>query len=371
MAEYELSVTPNYVKDWKVSDALREIFQNAQDQSSVNGIECYSTYDASSKTLTVVNPNSWLDRKTLLLGHTSKESNDGDRTQVGQFGEGYKLACLVLLREGKHVAIKNECYNEVWEPYLKSSRRYNGETVLIFAINGRLSYKHFKDKPLSFVITGITQDEWQAYQDLNLKLSPPAANSLISTYYGDILLEEKYQGKIHVGSLFVGTVEGMQYGYNIKPGYLQIDRDRRILPDFDTRWTTSKMWADSGSEKVLQLIEEDAPDVSYLDPSELAKGNIGSQAFQSFISKYGEHAYPVSGNNEMEALAQVAPDYKPIIVSSIMSKLLSASGSLPSFNLKQRTTFKGRLQIWMETVKDKLSEDEVSEFNKILEGMWM
>ena len=114
MAEtYELTLTENYVSDWDFYDAIRELIQNGTDQEILDTSNHFDMiYDPGEKVLQFINATSKLQINTLLLGRSSKTNNSDT---VGQFGEGYKIAALVLNRIGKTFTIYNNNKNEVWK----------------------------------------------------------------------------------------------------------------------------------------------------------------------------------------------------------------------------------------------------------------
>lgn len=117
---YELTLTPNYVSDWNFNDALRELIQNGTDQEVLDpDNEFQIDYSPKEKVLRLKNRKSVLKINTLLLGRSSKANNEDT---VGQFGEGYKIAALVLNRLGKTFTIYNNEKNEVWESRFKTGR---------------------------------------------------------------------------------------------------------------------------------------------------------------------------------------------------------------------------------------------------------
>lgn len=121
---YELPLTPNYVRDWDFNMAVRELIQNGLDQQAVDAKSVFSVeYDRTTQKLKFTNQRSRLKVNTLLLGRSSK--SDDDET-VGQFGEGYKIAALVLNRLGKTFTIYNNMMNQVWTSKFKNSK--NGWT---------------------------------------------------------------------------------------------------------------------------------------------------------------------------------------------------------------------------------------------------
>ena len=96
MRKYELTLTSSYVQDWDFPMAVRELIQNGVDQETVHPNAAFSI-EYEDGTIRLTNRNTKLRCNTLLLGRSSKQRSD---ETVGQFGEGYKIAALVLTRLG-------------------------------------------------------------------------------------------------------------------------------------------------------------------------------------------------------------------------------------------------------------------------------
>lgn len=131
---YELSLTPTYVSDCDFNMAIRELIQNGIDQQTINpkatfSMEFIPYTDGISGTIRFTNKQSRLKVNTLLLGCTSKED---DTLTVGQFGEGYKIASLVLNRLGKAFTIYNNMENEIWIARFKNSKKWHGKILAFF-----------------------------------------------------------------------------------------------------------------------------------------------------------------------------------------------------------------------------------------------
>lgn len=118
MKNYELPISPNYVCNWGIKEAVREILQNAIDSEQC-GYPKKVLYSPDCSVLTIINEGARLPLSSLVLGCSSKSDIDG---MIGKFGEGYKLALVVLLRKGFSVDIINGM--EEWTPSFVYSDKF-------------------------------------------------------------------------------------------------------------------------------------------------------------------------------------------------------------------------------------------------------
>lgn len=234
---YELTLTPNYVSDWNFNDALRELIQNGTDQEVLDpDNEFQIDYSQKEKVLRLKNRKSVLKINTLLLGRSSKANNEDT---VGQFGEGYKIAALVLNRLGKTFTIYNNEKNEVWESRFKNSEKWL-EKILCFYVSKRKTDNH----GLCIEVGNVTQGEFNDLYKVWLHLDD-CDYSKAETKYGEIILDEAYAGEVYVNGLFVDCNSDLKYGYNFKPKYIRLERDRKTCDTWNVEDTTSLMIAEA------------------------------------------------------------------------------------------------------------------------------
>lgn len=99
----DYGISENYVKKWTISSAIRELISNGLDADKetcherVNDGLHLRWMDGKG---VILNQGIKMERRHLLIG----ESEKGD-SQIGQFGEGLKLAALVLCREGRAIEV--------------------------------------------------------------------------------------------------------------------------------------------------------------------------------------------------------------------------------------------------------------------------
>lgn len=343
MAKYELSLSPEYVSHWGIVEAVREIFQNAIDQEAVQiDNPMFFSYEkqefkpnhsgvlyAHGGILRIGNRNSVLDAKTLLLGVTTKR--DDDKT-IGQFGEGYKIALLVLARLGKKVTIYNFGRREVWHAKLSKSKKYDGASILVIETDTKFFWQKVPDNNLVFEIEGVTNSDYEKIVESNLTLLEQQRQlEAIKTHYGRILLDDDMKGKVFVNGLFVNLAKDFKYGYDLKPQYIQLDRDRRMVADFDLKWKTSSMWNECGSPLVIDLAKEGAPDVAYLEnqgswtrTDKIDK--VRDEAYMEFNETYGYDAVPVTTQSELDTMVKTFGErVRPIVVTPAMKHLVTNS----------------------------------------------
>ena len=134
-----LSLTEDYAPSWGVWEGVRELVQNWHDGCLRNSGQVDSwtalggdafvavangkevgvlSYDAAKEELQLVNRDVGLARRVLLLGSSHKADSSH---AIGQFGEGMKVGCLALLREGRHVEMSTRDEHWHWTRRLDAS----------------------------------------------------------------------------------------------------------------------------------------------------------------------------------------------------------------------------------------------------------
>jgi len=246
---YELPLARNYVAHWGLVEAVREILQNAIDSDSP--FRC--TY--VDNVLRIVSENSELPIRTLLLGNTTKSD---DTSKIGSFGEGYKIALLVLAREEIPVKIYNG--GVIWNPYFGLSDTF-GEEVLMIKEEWR--DKNYQDR-LVFELSNISETDYEAVKKSCLYLwTSEEVGQVMPTAYGNIMT--KNSGKLYVNGLYVCDTE-LDYSYDIKPEYIQLERDRKTVSDWELKYMSKNMWFDTGRyDEVAEMIENGIPDMYNAD----------------------------------------------------------------------------------------------------------
>ncbi len=277
MKTINYTMTAGYRKNWNEIDAVREIVQNCLDNRNDE-----STYLLSDNGDIEISTKGYkLPTSALAMGQSEKP--DG---AIGGFGEGFKLALLVLLRAGCDPVVYNG--TKVIKPSFNVDDYIGLE---LFSINvfdnigddadalnnvGGLIYK-FK---IAEDLIDELREKVDVFSDAPMEL--PEKGSV------DILKDKP--GKIMTNGLYVCNEDKFRYGYNFAPDMLPLGCDRQLASSFGMSWETSNYWAKSVNEEnadeVLDMIIDDCLDVSdihYRMDAEAAK--IVADAF---IERFGE-----------------------------------------------------------------------------------
>lgn len=301
MRRFELGMCMNYVSHWGKPEAVREFFQNARDESVEHPEnEMLFDYSEEDQRITIANKNSVLEFNTLLLGKSSKT---GNANLTGEYGEGYKVATVVLLRNNCNVTIYNNKAGEIWEAKKVNSRRYN-EEIAVFDISKSTSWfrpkKSKEDMNLVITIDGITPEDFEIIKKNTLlirDIGKHYENPVMG--YGKILLEPCEAGRIYVNGLYVCDEPNLRFGYDFHSSDLSLGRDRDIARQVDMlnacsylaiKVAPSKFIADNLDCKDFKYTTEFS--FTYQDSSE-KKVEVKDIVTEKFIAENGDTAIPV------------------------------------------------------------------------------
>jgi hypothetical protein len=280
--KFTLPISPDYVAHWGLWEAVREIYQNALD-AATDDRECVASieYREYSQELHIDTSKGHLSPQSLVLGNSSKRD---DPAQRGKFGEGYKLALLVLARLGLDVDVFTG--TERWIAVIEHDDTFQSDVLNIYVS------PYAESNGVSFIIHDVKPFDYAALL-ANILPSPDDQEQ--------ILHAEGQAGRIYVGGLYVSTVKRFKCGYAFRPGTIKLDRDRGMVDGFDLAWQTSKLWTLSGHSALLsELLESEAPDVEYVESHVSEGSELAKKHWNYFMSRHGSQAIPVSSQHEIE-----------------------------------------------------------------------
>lgn len=346
---FELTLSRNYVSAWGMVQAVRELIQNALDSESPFIYE-FEREESGNYALRLNSQFTTLSPQTLLLGTTTK-ANVADA--IGSFGEGYKLAILVLTRLGYDLEIINGPV--LWKPRFRFSRKFNDELLVID--EGGLEYK---SQGLTFVVHSLDEQDKESIEASCL-LMQDNIGQIKSTQFGDILFDRA--GKLYVGGLYVCETE-MRYGYNVKPAYMTLERDRQTVSYWDLREVALKMWFETGeTELIAQMIFEDVPDVQHAryDCPEIVK----EECYRLFRE---QHPGALVAENPKQLKDMIAAGMTKTIV--VGGGMYAAVSSAPSYRaavpMAARVTPTAILSIWLSRNRSEMRRKAIEDFKVLI-----
>jgi hypothetical protein len=373
-SRYELTISTNYVPDWTYIEGIRELFQNALDNEiKTPANKMGFSYDNVTEVLRISNKTSALEVDSLLLGSSTKT---GDTDTIGQHGEGYKIAFMVLLREGKKIRVYNYGKREVWEARLVKSKRYRGSLVPVITIEKEVFWRQEPDNDLIIEVAGISNEEYDAIVKSNLNLQENVEHLDIDGM-GKILLDKKEKGRVYVHGLYICNKEELKYGYSFSPSIVKLDRDRRLLSALDVAWETSLMWKRAYRngvmlEEIMDMIERNVTDVMYMasrvyTTDKDVDQDIANSMAARFIAKNGKNCIPVASNEELNMIKNSS--VKPVIVNRLVKGYLDKADNIKIINVPKELSIHDEFQLLLNDIEYKLTSDEEDRFKMLIDKL--
>jgi hypothetical protein len=285
----ELTIKTTYLPSWGAYEGVRELLQNAKDAETESGAIMSIRHRKDRSTLVIENVGCILPHEALLLGHTTKNDR-GDL--IGKFGEGLKLGVLALVRAGHPVKIRSG--SEVWIPSIQRSEKFDAE-VLVFDIStGRKN-----ENRVQVEVGSIDQGTWDKMKDCFLFLGHIPKDQMVETYYGRLLIGERWVGKLFVKGIYVQQMPNMSYGYDFSNA--NVDRDRKMVESYDLKFYCHRVLTEAMRtrpdliQSFTDMLDQQAKDVEGVDT--YAVSNMPPEAIQAvvatFTERHGPDAVPV------------------------------------------------------------------------------
>ena len=217
----DYGISPNYLNNWDINDALREIFQNFIDYGKYN----IKTKSLKNNQIEVSISNDYIptDFEFLRIGDSYKNNNNN---AIGKHGEGLKMALLIFLRNNQYITIhyKNTLIYPKW------NNQIIGKTFCLEVLDNVLYNNNFS---INFRINS------QIYKEFYNNILQDSDIIYIDNYHGKIVNKQK--GNLYSGGLFVTNIKELTKSYDISPSLLSLDRDRKIPSSFEVSYHTSKI----------------------------------------------------------------------------------------------------------------------------------
>jgi hypothetical protein len=248
----KFGISKNYVPNWTVVNAIREIYQNFIDYGEFK-VEINDSSNGHSE-VSITNqfhPESW---EFLKIGFSKK-----DEGSIGGHGEGLKLAGLIFARNNLRLNIYSTLGTAT--PIF-----YEDQNIgTCYGIDVDADEKNLTNFSVEF--TCETKDI-KIFKEGYIKES----DILHKTYYGSIV--NKPKGNIYIGGLFVCNVKRLKYAFDFKPDFVSLGRDRDFPSTWDVEYYANRIVNDCSSELNLKA--------SDINSREFSAGDIPSKIAEKF-----------------------------------------------------------------------------------------
>lgn len=359
-----LSIAKSYVGHWSWWEGIRELLQNAVDTGD------YDVRTARNE-ITITSRGGKIPISSLLMGKSSKEDDD---STIGKFGEGMKLAFLVLSRLGADVLVDN--IDENWCPVFEYNETFQEDCLAV-----QITPKQPSDE-VKISIKGIPLDVIELVSERFLPLS--GRTPIYEAYNGEAYEKsEDIDGcYVYINGIFVSEVEGKyKFDYNFQPGAFNLDRDRNTAKDFEVKWEASRLLSDAGEFLLIaELAAEGYDDVQSAEyqsgyRSNNAKEMMNKRAVEMFFEKNGHNAWPInrdwdSSKKLFVSTKVIEGGFVPVEVPSMLYKLLAESFKL-SENVKNMMVFRpiDYIASFLEKHRRNMRSKPVKELEKTLRDL--
>lgn len=327
-----LSLSESYVSAWGTWEAIREILQNAIDEPE------HTIQFMESEGKIIVTNSGVIPTASLLLGNSSKQ---GDSETIGQFGEGFKLALLVLARQGKKVTIIND--GDLWEPVFEYSDLFEDKCLHIRVTPGSSS--------TGSVAVSIEYLTFEEFTEIGNKYLTPDRMDVVFEGSGSQAFTKGKVAQLFVKGLYVCDLDTDKdkytYSYNMAPNMIQLDRDRNKVSTWAIQSDIVDMVIASGRMDLLQqMASGNKPDVRGFSSwkAHYYGGSCGGQTYSSvlnqritdsLVQEHGPNVFIINADfsaKKIHALSQLAANAKRniAIVNNSMYEMVAAKSPLKS-----------------------------------------
>ncbi|GLZ00797.1 hypothetical protein [Actinoplanes sp. NBRC 103695] len=234
-------ISPEYVKSWTPVRALCELIANALDEDPGAHVGW------ADGVLTISDDGPGIPEEGLVLGYSTKTD-----AQIGQFGEGKKLACLVLARSPEVGQVRYDTVGYGFTPSVERrrlldgivpSRSADGTEVLVYHL-------HRSDRNRGTLITvacpkDLADEAISRFRSLSEPGYQPSQGN------GTCVLTGR-PGRVWIGGVLVTTTPGLLASYDLPLDAKGLqNRDRTVIEAGALRDAVRAILAGSVDQQII------------------------------------------------------------------------------------------------------------------------
>ncbi|WP_051542069.1 ATP-binding protein [Clostridium lundense] len=290
----DLNIGENYLNDWDIYYAIREIIANALDEQNDGKIEII---DKSDDEYIIRDFGKGLEMKNFIMMGGNKDTKNN---VIGKFGVGLKDALSVLNNNGIQVSIRTAKY--LFEFHMQEkSNKIDVKTLHVYVYEN--NEKCFKGTEVTLKKCKKEYIE-QAKKEF-LIYNGKRGNIIEKTQYGDILKKESSNADIYINGMKISEDRNLVFSYNIKNISSKLkkglNRERAYVSRDAYREDIKKIIEISREKEVLETFEKQLRrtynDNSY---SEIKWNTVLVKVSNYIINKYKHKNVRFIGNEDIQ-----------------------------------------------------------------------
>jgi hypothetical protein len=287
-------ISPDYVKSWTPVRALCELIANALDEDPAARVSW------ADGVLTIADDGPGIPEEGLVLGHSTKTSQ-----QIGQFGEGKKLAALVLARSPQIGHVRCETVEYGFTPSVQRhhllgglvpSRTAQGAELLVYHL-----FRTGRTKGTVFTVACPRELADEAISRFRA-LAEPGYQAPVGP--GDCVLDGP-AGRVWIGGVLVTVIPDLLASYDLPLDAKGLqNRDRTVIEAGALRDAVRAMLGDSEDPRIIDRFARHVLDGGKLREPEQFFSRVGAPraraAWRSWARTHlpAQTYYTASGQEE-------------------------------------------------------------------------
>ncbi|MFI7081827.1 hypothetical protein ACIBO1_31510 [Micromonospora sp. NPDC049903] len=236
-------ISPEYVQSWTPVRALSELIANALDEDPNAQVSW------SAGTLTIADGGPGIPEEGLILGVSTKSAE-----QIGQFGEGKKLACLVLARSPQIGGVRCETVGYGFVPTVERRKLLGGLIPSRSARGSEVLVYHFHPNTRTAGTTFTVDCPQQLAQEAIGRFRALAEPGYQPPAAPGVCVRDGQPGRVWIGGVLVTRMPGLLASYDLSLDHKALqNRDRTLVEAAALRTAVRRILADSEDPQIISL----------------------------------------------------------------------------------------------------------------------
>jgi hypothetical protein len=314
----DLNIGENYLSDWEVYYAIREIIANALDEQQ-NG-EIQIIYQNEDEYI-IRDFGSGLEIENFIMKGSNKATKNN---VIGKFGVGLKDALGVLTDNGIIVEIKTPKYRFVLHMKEKS-KMTNVKTLHVYVYeNNEIGFEGTE-----FTLKNCKKEYIEQAKAEFLSFKDPKLTMVEETFYGDILEKENGKADIYINGMKISDDGNLTFSYNIKNISSKLkkalNRERKYVSRDAYRDDIKKIISSCKKTYALDAFENQLKRTNNDDSySEIKWNDVLTKVCNYILSKYGNKHVRFIGNKDAQSnkeLYDILRESKDTVIVDVSQRI--------------------------------------------------